>query len=134
MMIQRCIILSTLLMACVGCVDVVPMDSVASFTLENNTDRRLSFVLGKHYPDTLVPADNPIRTMNAHDSRYVDVERNMERFFESLPRDTVSIFFLDADTVKKYSREAINEEYRILERRDLSYWDLVNSKSKVLYP
>lgn len=134
MMIQRCIILSTLLMACVGCVDVVPMDSVASFTLENNTDRRLSFVLGKHYPDTLVPADNPIRTINAHDSRYVDVGRNMEHFFESLPKDTVSIFFLDADTVKKYSREAINEEYRILERRDLSYWDLVNSKSKVSYP
>lgn len=31
-------------------------------------------------------------------------------------------------------REAINEEYMILERRDLSYWDLVNSKSKVSYP
>lgn len=132
-MIQRCIVLFTLLLACVGCVDFVPMDSVAAFTLENNTDRRLSFVLGKHYPDTLISADNPIRTINAHDSRYVDVGRNMERFFESLPRDTVSIFFLDADTVKKYSLEAINKEYMILERRDLSYWDLINSNSKVSY-
>lgn len=134
MMLQRFIVLAVGIMVLCGCDNFAP-DVEAIFVLKNNTNRRLSFVVGKHYPDTLISPDNPIRTMDARASINVGVgERDMERFFESLPRDTVSIFFLEADTVKKYPLEKINEEYMILTRRDLSYWDLVNNDSQVSYP
>lgn len=134
MMLQRFISSGALLVLLIGCTPIA-MDVEALFTVQNNSELPICYAVGRYYPDTMISKDTRIVTLEANKSKRVGVgERDMERFFESLPRDTVSIFFLDPDTVKKYSLEKINEEYMILERRDLSYWDLIGNNSKVSFP
>lgn len=133
-MIKRFIAAIAVLVLLIGCTPLA-MDVEAFFTVQNNSELPICYAVGRYYPDTMLSKDTRIVRLEANKSKREGVgERNMERFFESLPRDTVSIFFLDADTVKKYPLEKINEEYMILERRDLSYWDLVNKDSQVSYP
>jgi len=93
----------------------------------------MPFKNGIFYPDTVLPEKNfegyPYEINNeAHfRSQYSD-----DQFF--LPSDTLSIFFFDPDTLKKYDWQIIREEYKILVRYDFSQKDLQRLKWCIYYP
>lgn len=48
----------------------------------------------------------------------------LESLYASLPHDTLSVFVLHADTVRKYSWDEIRDDYKVLVRYDLSKEDV----------
>lgn len=58
----------------------------------------------------------------------------LEEIIKSLPSDTLSIFYIHSDTLRKYSWEIIQCEYKILQRYDLSIIDIDKLKNEYGIP
>ncbi|SQA93841.1 hypothetical protein [Capnocytophaga ochracea] len=63
-----------------------------------------------------------------------DSRRKWRDIFKELPKDTLSIFIFNTDTLNKYSWEEVRRDYKILKRYDLSIQDLELLDYKVYYP
>ena len=61
-------------------------------------------------------------------------QKDQKSFFDSLPKDTLSIFIFSTDTLNKYSWEEVRRDYKILKWYDLSYEDCKLLKFRVPYP
>ena len=57
-----------------------------------------------------------------------------EKYFNLLPRDTLSIYIFHTDTLNKYPWNIVKEKYMVLKRYDLSLSDLKQLDFKVSYP
>ncbi|NLL27401.1 MAG: hypothetical protein GX259_01250 [Bacteroidales bacterium] len=63
-----------------------------------------------------------------------DSKEKWEKVFKKLPKDTLSIFIFDSDTLAKYSWDRIRSDYNILKRYDLSLKDLETQNWTISYP
>ena len=118
----------------------IKMDKVYFITLENNSESRLDFHVASEsspviYPDTILPVNMedlslPNITRTVHWSSFT----RWEEVINSLPSDTLSIYFFHPDTLSTYDWSEIRNEYKILKRYDCSIEDLQNLNFKISYP
>ena len=54
--------------------------------------------------------------------------------FKKMPKDTLSIYIFNADTLSKYSWEEIRNGYKVLRRYDISIQDVEKRSYKIVYP
>lgn len=100
-----------------------------AYIIQNNSDRPIAYLVSELYPDTSVP-NEIVHTLQPGKKRFYDIPGgDAELYFESLPRDTLSIFFIDSDTLSKYSFDVVKRDYLILERRELSRSDITGTIS-----
>ncbi|GHU85653.1 hypothetical protein FACS1894153_1260 [Bacteroidia bacterium] len=90
------------------------------------------------YPDTTLPVyldKNMIFMSEPNTERTIfGTGIRWDKIIIELPKDTLSIFVFNYDTLKNYTWEEINENYKILVRYDLSYNDLNMLKFTIHYP
>ncbi len=114
---------------------VPPFDVAYSFYLENNTNEILGFVVSEKYPDTLIYNNyENLCGLKENSTTPYDVEVELEEYFDSLPADTLSIFFFSMDTISYYGWETVKKDYKILKRCDISYEDLQSQDWTISYP
>ncbi len=51
-----------------------------------------------------------------------------------LPLDTLSVFFIDLDTLRKYGYDTVRERYLILNRYDIPMDTVIKNDYKITYP
>ena len=101
--------------------------------ITNNADHNLLAYVGLGnggtlYPDTALPPENYTFP--------VDHGRMNSNVFRFSPegKDTVCVFLLHEDTVKKYPWNIIRDEYKILKRYDIAITDLKKMNWTITYP
>jgi len=117
------------------------------FDNQTNDTLGVYFALGHDgqtaYPDTTLPVDPnkaPIMGADPHKKQSLLVydPRPYEDVIKSLPKDTLSIFIINIDSVGKFTWEEIRQGYKILRRYDLSLSDIrclyMNSCPVIPYP
>lgn len=92
---------------------------------------------GNAYPDTTLTfgrncVEYPIKPNGMTYEVFYD--RTIEEWFLILPKDTMSVYFFNYDTLQHYSWETIRREYKILQRYDLSIEDLHLLDDNIVYP
>ncbi|MGN7785983.1 hypothetical protein ACTJIJ_15750 [Niabella sp. 22666] len=112
-----------------------------SYTIYNNSEHEIGVYSGfggtngTEYPDTSLPKDsNYVWRLGIGGMRGYSSRGSWEYIFNKLPKDTLSIFILHGDTLKKYSWSEIMKGYKILKRYDLSYQDLKEANFAIYYP
>jgi hypothetical protein len=90
---------------------------------------------GTYYPDSL-PESNDYIVYDISKVLRPGYESHLswEKFFQELPKDTLSVFIFHTDTLNKYSWEEVRDGYMILKRYDLSLDDLKRMNWTVIYP
>jgi hypothetical protein len=125
------LILSLLIVGCLG-------DKIYLLSIKNNSGQTISFYVGSFgsvYPDTsLVLSKIPMQTIPPAEERHWDISYPFEQFFQHLPKDTLSVFLFDTDTLNKYDWNTIRSQYKVLKRYDLSLSDLQAKNFVVAYP
>ncbi|MDO4880740.1 MAG: hypothetical protein Q3983_05620 [Capnocytophaga sp.] len=113
-------------------------DKFYDLQIYNNTDRTINIYIADidtYYPDTLLPlGSNRLREIKINETLYETSMVQWNNILKNLPKDTLSIFIFNTDTLNKYSWEEIRRNYKILKRYDLSIQDLENLDYKVYYP
>jgi hypothetical protein len=109
--------------------------------IKNNSNITLFVTAGqelykmKPYPDTLLPYKKPGNEIISPNNRNNLISSHKwEDVISSLPSDTLSIYFLDADTVNICGWEEVAKDYKVLKRYDFSVDDLKNMNWTVTYP
>lgn len=108
-------------------------------TIENASPHPIQYYVAglgteRLYPDTLLPgAKPPFAIISPTRQGYYDQSGTWESYFELLPADTLSIFIFHADTVAKYPWDIVREEYKVLQRFDLSLEQLKSNNYIVTY-
>ena len=111
------------------------VERVYSIKIENNSPHWIAFIDSRLYPDTLLPITKPFYgASRPNDFAYIDSKADWPDVFTKLPKDTLSIFILNSDTVITYNWDIIRSQYKILKRYDLSLQDLKNRNFVVTYP
>jgi hypothetical protein len=122
---------------------IVSCDTDKSYTIKvnNNTNKGIQVTAGypgygmDSYPDTTLPASKPSLTyIEANNYNYLINRFKWEEEIPKLPKDTLSIYIFDADTVKAYGWVKIQSSYKVLNRYDLSVQDLERTNWIVTYP
>jgi hypothetical protein len=93
--------------------------------------------IGGIYPDTTLSFDNKNigYTTNPNEIAHRSVGSiSREQWISSFPKDTVSIYIFNKDTLDVYSWQVIQQNYKILQRYDLSLEDINNLKDKYGIP
>lgn len=117
------------------------MDYSYEIKLINNAGHSIGYYFaaggdyGTFYPDSLPEANNYIM----YDISKVlrpgfESHLNWEKFFQTLPYDTLSVFIFHTDTLNKYTWEEVKDGYKILRRYDLSQEDLQEMDYTITYP
>ena len=108
---------------------------IYSIWIKNNSNKGISFLVSKAYPDTIAPNDeNSLLMLAPNEEKTYDQDEKWEKFFEKLPADTLSVFFFDNDTIAKYGFQQVRVNGMVLQRKDLSLQDLKNNNYTVVYP
>lgn len=116
----------------------------APLFLMNNSDRSLYIYInnswpgvGPVYPDTTLWGQtiHGYPLIRPHTKQSFDdlLGKRGEKTYEYLG-DTLSFVIFDADTISKYSWDIINKEYKIVQRYDLSIYDLQKLDYTLYYP
>lgn len=116
------------------------MDKIYSISIENNTSHKIDFYAARNgmehvYSDTLINSTPIVRTVVSNSSAsiaYSSIPWSVE--FKKLPKNTLSIYIFEADTISKYPWQVIRDDYKILKRYDLSIKDLEMLDYKIPYP
>ena len=110
--------------------------NVYSIWIENKTDKAITFLVSKKYPDTLLPVQGYSLAGVAPNSKtpYDFQESTWAAVFDNLPADTLSIFIFRGDTIAAYSWPEIRSGYKILKRYDLSRQDIERMNYVISYP
>jgi hypothetical protein len=91
-----------------------------------------------HYPDTNLPIVKPFKRIVRKDKPYYldrqDENGKWEDYIASLPKDTLSIFFMDAKIFTDSTWQTIRDKYLVLKRYDLSAEQLKNLNFTINYP
>lgn len=108
----------------------------------NNSNKKLGVYLGYsgyteyYYSDTTICKTKPY-TLDLFNqaNEWIDHSRiEWKEHLTQLPKDTMSIFILDMDTVNANPWQKIRENYKILKRYDLSIKDLEILDYRIPYP
>jgi hypothetical protein len=79
---------------------------------------------GEHiYPDTLF-IYKPTGVIEPRSHTYTDISAPLETMIQRTLKDTLSFFYFHADTLNKYPLEILQQDYKILQRYDLSSNDV----------
>lgn len=111
-------------------------ESVLRMWVENRSNKAVSFLVSRQYPDTAIPDAYSSLRGAAPDAKnpYDFYEKSWSEVFNNLPADTLSVFVFSSDTLVKYPWQQIRSEYKILKRYDLSLSDLKNRSYTIVYP
>ncbi len=123
-----------------GSCEVPLLDTFYSVDIKNNTSDTINVFLADnhssvHYPDTTLPTkrpalfDIPPRQIRSFDSR-----TRWEEIIKGLPRDTLSVYFIDGKVYDTVPWDSIRVHYKILERRDFSLEELQKLDFRISYP
>jgi hypothetical protein len=134
-------IISILLITVCSKCEQAGMDNSYEINLVNNSGHSIGYYFatggkyGTYYPDSLPETNDYI----AYDISKVlqpgyESHLNWEKFFQTLPKDTLSVFIFHTDTLNKYSWKEIRDGYKILKRYDLSLTDLERMNWTITYP
>ena len=109
------------------------------YNLTNDTlDVYLAFGHQTAYPDTTLPVDPnkaSIGGASPHKTGLIWIsDVPYEKAIKGLPKDTLSVFIFNADTLKAYNWKVIRMDYKILVRYDLSLTDLQILNFTIPYP
>jgi hypothetical protein len=117
----------------IGC---LPIDKRYSIWIRNNSSNNIYFHVSTNYPDTSLPnTDEYVIKVKPESKRFIDSSEPWEkRFSSTFPRDTLLIFFFDADTISKYSWQLIRDKHKILEKRMYGKVELNNNDWNIYYP
>jgi hypothetical protein len=124
-----------LLMTLTGC----PMgDECDVITVYNNSKVDILYYIatgggGTVFPDTILSLENYCSEIESNKFRSIEYTP-LSDIYKSGKTDTLCLFILDADTVKRYTWEEIRSEYKILCRYDLSLKDFKRLKYHIYYP
>jgi hypothetical protein len=107
----------------------------------NNSDNTISYSFesgtcyGIFFPDTLVPNCRPPHefTIAKGSEARVPVTK-LSYIYEVQKTDTLCFFIFDTDTINHYDWETIRNEYKILQRYDLSLQDFKRLEYTITYP
>jgi hypothetical protein len=129
-----------LITVCSTCIKLA-MDYSYEIKLLNKSGHSIGYYFaadgkyGTYYPDSLPETNNYIiyditKVLRPGYESHLD----WEKFFKTLPKDTLSVYIFHTDTLNKYSWEEVRDGYKILKRYDLSLGDLKKSNFTVTYP
>lgn len=108
---------------------------VYRYWVQNNSNEKIFIIISEIYPDTNIPnKNNNFQYIAENDRDPIDHSMKLETYFASLPKDTLSIFFLNVDTVATYDWSAIQSNYTILKRIDVDINYLINNNNTITYP
>jgi hypothetical protein len=99
----------------------------------NNTDFDIRFNHSFGYPDTTISFKTS-GEIKAGSHIVVASGSTIEEQITQISSDTLSIFYFHPDTLKKYSWEEIQQNYKILRRYDLSIENFSSLKNKYGVP
>ena len=128
------ILLFSLALLAADCRKISPVTHYCSITVKNNTSGTVAALLGYSYPDTSIPQDSLVGGILPGKDRFLDTKGYCDDVFKSLPRDTISVFVFDIDTLTRYPWNEIRNGYKTLKRYDVSLADLKNSNWTITYP
>lgn len=101
-------------------------DIESSIQIRNNSDQSISTFIalpngvGFAYPDTTLPLNEiPMQSAAQGQQNFYDFPRSLEEELNTMPTDTLSIYYFSTDTLNKYSWEEIRDNYMVLRRDDL---------------
>ena len=96
--------------------------------IRDNRGKQLNIV----YPDTTISFNEEnVSIIKAHSHIKINIGTlPIEKYFNNIPSDTLSVFYFHADTISKYSWEEIQQDYNILQRYDLSLEDFKRLSDK----
>jgi hypothetical protein len=128
-----------LLTVCSKC--ELAMDHSYVIDLINEADHPIGYYFGDggkygtYYPDSL-PKTNDYVMYNIDDVISPGIESHLswDKYFETLPYDTLSLFIFHTDTLNMYSWDEIRDDYKILKRYVFSYDDLERMDWTITYP
>ena len=110
-------------------------DKADYFYVENRTDALIYYLFSSEYPDTIIPTNRDIMPIKAHSVHDNVILTSWERnFSKCFPKDTMFIFFFDANTIEKNDWDVVRRDYMILERRMYSKQDIIKSNWRIVYP
>jgi len=107
--------------------------------VENNSQIPICFHipdLKKQFPDTALPFEKPTLKKVLPGDYFISFLRSPDKrsYFEHLPADTLTIFFVDNAVYENEPWDSIQVNYKILKRLDLSIDDLKELNYKITYP
>lgn len=117
------------------------MDHSYVINIENNANHSIGYYFaaggkyGVFYPDSL-PESNEYIIYDIREVVSPGFESHLDwkKFFNSLPKDTLSVFIFHTDTLLKYNWDEVRNGYKILSRYDLSLDDLKKINFTIKYP
>ena len=117
------------------------MDYSYVINIKNNADHSIGYYFaaggryGVFYPDSL-PESNEYIIYDIREVVSPGLESHLEwkKFFQGLPKDTLSVFIFHTDTLLKYNWNEVREDYKILKRYDLVLDDLEKINFTIEYP
>ena len=136
-----------------GCGGV--MNDIIDYTIYNDSENTISVYIAdgteynpSAYPDTILPCDRQVgfppkyisevlkeRSISPHKPIHIISTYNQESSHEKkLYFDTLSVFILSFDTLKKYGYEDVRVHNRIMVRYDLSYDEVRDMNWTFYYP
>ena len=115
-----------LITVCSQC-ERIAMDKSYEINLVNKSGFNIGYYFatggkyGTYYPDSL-PESNDYILYDISKVLRPGYESHLswEKFFQELPKDTLSVFIFHTDTLNKYSWEAVRDDYKFLKRPNLS--------------
>ena len=105
-----------------------------TFHVQNNSSKSIYYKISKMYPDTSIRDSLVTGGIASSKQQPYESRKTWPKFFESLPADTLSVFFFSPDTVHKYGWKQVQSKYLVLKRKDISLKDLEDNEYIVTYP
>jgi hypothetical protein len=87
------------------------------------------------YPDTSLVQNKPINMISLKPTtkNVIDLARDYDETFETIPSGKLSIYIFSEDTLNKYSWEEIRQGYKVLKRYDLTHAELDQMDYTIVY-
>jgi len=120
----------------------IVIDKKYPLTLKNLGSKPIGYYFatgGKYgtlYPDTTLPIRSDYLGIKLESNKIFsyDSSTSWDTNYKAFPRDTLSIFIFETDTLLKYPWQVIRQKYKILKRYDLSLQDLKKLNYSITYP
>ncbi|MDR6807494.1 hypothetical protein J2Y45_004694 [Dyadobacter sp. BE34] len=117
-----------------SCEKPIGLPVVYPLRVQNNSSSLIFYQISKIYPDTSIQDSLVKGGILPSKQQSYESRKTWPKFFESLPADTLSIFFFSPDTIYKYGWKQVQSKYLVLRRKDISLKDLETNNYIVTYP
>lgn len=101
----------------------------------NNSDYELNIYTSYNYPNTTISFKGGGYIIYPQTKKSLISKNGWKREIEiHSPKKTLIMFIFSADTLRKYSKQEIIENYKVLKRYDLSIEQLKKQNWTITYP